>query len=114
MKQLFLSLFGLVALIGCTNPGKTTSDAQKSLIDTYTPKIGTATKNELMEHFGNPEWCKLEDNGTETCRFYRKSGTKWIGEKTQKDKKSLEQFEQLIADFDGNGILKGFKASAQK
>ena len=114
MKKMLMVLIPLSLSLSCTNKEVTTAEAEKKLSDKYTPKVGVATKNEIMEEFGNPEWCKPDASGSETCRFYRKKGTKWIGEKEQKDKKALERFEQIIADFDTNGILRGFKSSAQQ
>ena len=99
----------------CSHQKENTAQAEKSLQDRYEPKVGSATKNELVEEFGNPEWCKVEPSGSETCRFYHKKGTVWIGDKDNKrDKKPVEEFDQVIADFDGNGTLRSFKSSAQR
>ncbi len=89
----------------------TSSEAKKQIEEAYTPKIGVATKQDLISDFGNPEWCKQEESGGETCRFYRKKGTKWIGE-DGRDKKNITKYDQVIADFDTNGVLRSFKASA--
>ena len=78
------------------------------------PVSATYTKTDLIETFGSPEWCKMEESGSETCRFYRKKGTRWIGDKKQKDKKPIETGDQVIAEFDKEGILRSFKASAQR
>lgn len=113
MKLLAFTLVVAAAIIGCSSKQTTSQEARKNLEAKFAPQIGTATKTEFVEHFGNAEWCKIEASGGETCRFYRKKGTKWLGDE-KRDKKSFEQFEQVIAEFDTNGVLKDFKASAQK
>lgn len=114
MKNL-ISVFSLALLLtGCASAPETSKKAQEKLEQNFTDKIGSATKTDLVEYFGNAEWCKVEESGGETCRFYRKKGTKWIGEKDIKDKKALETGDQIIAEFDRDGILRGFKASAQR
>lgn len=111
-KILFLSIVSLViASCASKKDTTTTAEAKKQIEDIFNPKIGSATKQDLISDFGNPEWCKQEDSGGETCRFYRKKGTKWIGEEGR-DKKSITKYDQVIADFDSNGTLKSFKASA--
>jgi hypothetical protein len=115
MKHLALTISVLFLTLSCATKKPTTAEAQKNLDEKWTPQVGTATKNELIAEFGNPEWCKMQDEGTETCRFYKKKGTKWIGDKeTKRDKKPVEQFDQLIADFDSNGVLRNLKSSAQR
>lgn len=114
MKKLTSLLIMAIAFTGCSSGPETTKQAQEKLEQNFGEKIGSATKSELVEYFGNAEWCKLEDSGRETCRFYRKKGVKWIGEKEQKDKKALEIGDQIIAEFDRDGILRSFKASAQR
>ena len=111
-----LVLLSLVFLLShCAHQKETTVQAEKSLQERYEAQIGSASKNALIEEFGNPEWCKVEPTGTETCRFYNKKGTVWIGEKEDKrGKKPVEEFDQVIADFDGNGLLRSFKSSAQR
>ena len=114
MKHFILGAFVILITIGCSHK-PTTAEAKKSIEDKYTPKVGAATKRELVEEYGSPEWCKLEEAGNETCRFYKKRGTKWIGDKeTKRDKKNVEQFDQVIADFDSDGVLRKFKADAQR
>lgn len=112
MTKFFALLLIAFCFASCSSKKDvTTAEAKKQLDENYSAKIGTATKQELISDFGNPEWCKQEDSGTETCRFYRKKGTKWIGEEGR-DKKNISRYDQVIADFDTNGILKSFKASA--
>lgn len=103
-----------VFLASCASKPITSREAREKLEQDFSSKVGSATKTDLIESFGNPEWCKVETTGTESCRFYRKKGTKWIGEKQQKDKKPVEMGDQIIADFDKDGILRSFKASAQR
>ena len=110
MKLTLAILAGLL-VSSCANK-ETTAEAQKKLDDNWTPKVGVATKQELLEVFGEPLWCKQED-GTETCRFYNKKGTAFTGEQ-KRDKKPHEKYDQLIAEFDSAGVLKGFKSTAQR
>lgn len=112
-QTITLSL-GFLILAACASTPETTQQAQHKLEKNFGDKIGFATKPDLVEYFGHAEWCQLEDSGRETCRFYRKKGTKWIGEKEQKDKKALETGDQIIAEFDREGVLRSFKASAQR
>lgn len=114
MKSLIFFSTAMFLIVACSSGPETTKEAKEKLEENFSEKIGTATKGDLVEYFGNAEWCKLEDSGRETCRFYRKKGTKWIGEKNQKDKKAIETGDQIIAEFDQEGILRGFKASAQR
>lgn len=114
MKPLVISLLSSLVLISCSHHHETTKEALAKLEQDFSGQVGTATKGDLIESFGNAEWCKVEDSGTETCRFYRKKGTKWIGEKNQKDKKPVETSDQVVAEFDKDGILRSFKASAQR
>lgn len=112
LKKIALSLVLCLAVVSCaTKKEVTTAEAKKQLEETFTPKIGTATKQDLISEFGNPEWCKLEDAGNETCRFYRKKGTKWIGDEGR-DKKNISKYDEIMVDLDSNGILKAFKARA--
>lgn len=108
MKSLAF-LFITVLFFGCTSK-QTTMEAKADLDKKYSAKVGTATKNELVEEFGNAEWCKVESAGGETCRFYLKKGTRWIGK--DRDKKSVEQFDEVVAQFDTSGVLKSFKSNA--
>lgn len=101
-----------MVVAGCASKEETSADATKKLDANFSPKVGEATKNDLVEHFGNPEWCRPEDNGEETCRFHRKMATKWIGEK--REKKSYDTFDELMALFDVSGKLKDLKVKAQR
>jgi hypothetical protein len=102
-----------IALSSCAHKETTSADAKKALVGRYEERIGKATKEDLIEDFGNPEWCRpQEETGNETCRFYRKKDTKWMGGK--KDRVHYEAYDQIFADFDSSGVLKTFKASAQR
>ncbi len=116
MKYVGIGIMTIVMFTfsGCSSTPETTKEAQTRLDETFTEKIGSTTKTELVEIFGNAEWCKVEDSQRETCRFYRKKGVKWIGEKNQKDKKPIEQSDQIIAEFDKEGILRTFKVTTQR
>ena len=111
MKPVMLSLVFLLSL-NCASKKINTSDAKQELEDKYSKQIGTATKSDFMEQFGNAEWCRPQPSGDETCRFYLKRGTRWLGEK--RDRKSYEQFDEIVADFDSAGKLKSFTANAQR
>lgn len=110
MKKAFI----LVALLvlGCASQDNRSEEATESLLDTWSPRIGTAKKSEFVEKFGNPEWCRLRDSGAETCRFYNKRGVKWLG--PEKDRKSYIQYDQVIADFDGQDVLRSFEGDSQR
>lgn len=114
MKKTLLIALTLI-LASCAGKKETTVEAGEKLKNKWEPKVGSATKNEFVEEYGNPEWCKQEASGDETCRFYRKKGTKWIGDKeTKRDKKPVEQYDQVIADFTADGVLKKFTSTAQR
>ena len=111
MKLILIVAAALLVTAGCSHKETTSAQAQKALEEKYTPQIGTATKTELVQEFGNPEWCKPnEETGEETCRFYNKKGVQWMGDKM--DRKHYEKFDQVVANFDSKGILRSFKADA--
>ncbi len=114
MKKLSLIILAPLLMSSCSSTPETSQQAKEKLEQNYSKKIGSSTKTDLIETFGNPEWCKMEESGSETCRFYRKKGTRWIGDKKQIDKKPIETGDQVIAEFDKEGILRSFKASAQR
>lgn len=109
----FLTWFtiGLLA-VGCAHKqaAETTTDARRQLEERWKDRLGTAIKADFTSEFGNAEWCKPKDTGEETCRFYKKIKTKWIGEAP--DKRSIELFDEIIADFGTDGTLRQFKANA--
>lgn len=107
-----LFLLGCLALVSCSHQETTTAEAQKKLETSYEDRIGKATKNELVQDFGTPQWCRPEDTGDEMCRFYRKTGTKWGGDST--DRTHYETFDQVVAEFDKAGVLKSFTATSQR
>lgn len=111
MKLVFSLILLTVFFLGCASKKTATSAEAKAELETkYSAKVGTATKMELIEEFGNAEWCKFEDHGGETCRFYVKKGTRWVGDK--RDRKSVDQFDEVIAEFDKGGVLKTYKTRA--
>lgn len=112
MKNLILLVI-LSVIASCASKQTSSSDARQQLEDKWTKRVGSATKSDFVEHFGNAEWCRAEPTGEESCRFYKKVATKWVGE-AKRDKKSYESFDEVIANFDTNGTLKTFKASAQR
>ena len=111
MKEiLFLAITLLVT--ACATSQTVTSHSKEDLVEEWTPKVGVATRSDFVEKFGNAEWCRRRDSGAETCRFYNKKGVKWLG--TGQDKKSYIQYDQVVADFDGNGILRSFEGDSQR
>ena len=111
MKLLLVSA-AVFLLAGCVHK-ETSADARKALDSKWEEQLGQATKSELIEAFGSPEWCRKDDSGEESCRFFRRKGTVWIGEK-KTEKKYYSTFDEILADFDGTGKLKSFKASSQR
>jgi len=105
-------LVSLVTISCASKKTVSSSDAKRTLEEKYAALVGVAAKSDLVEEFGNAEWCQSKEGGAETCRFYRKLASKWIGEK--REKKSYDTFDELIADFGSDGKLKGFKANAQR
>ena len=111
MKLFLVVLTGLI-LTGCASKQTSSADARQDLENKWSKRVGSATKSDFIEQFGTAEWCRPQPTGDETCRFYKKLATKWMGE-SKRDKKSYEAFEEVVADFDSNGTLKTFKANAQ-
>ncbi len=110
MKHILVATTLIILLSSCSSKQQTTAEALESLENRYEKKIGSATKSDFVSEFGNPEWCKLEPTGTEMCRFYSKKGVRWIGESN--DKKSVELFDEVVASFDAQGVLRTYKAKA--
>ncbi len=109
-----LSILALALFASCASkPTTTTSQARQALEDKWSKRLGSATKADFVQDFGNAEWCRPQVSGEETCRFYKKLATKWMGDDIR-DKKSYEAFDEVVADFDTQGALKGFKANAQR
>jgi len=110
MKRVLLAV---LILAGCASgPETTTQEATEKLSNKYGGMVGKATKQDFVSDLGNAEWCKLEPTGVELCRFRKKLGTKWVGEGL--DKKSIDRFDEVIAEFDGNGMLRKLDTSAQR
>lgn len=112
MKLLTIAIALLVVAACSSQKNVTSADAEKSLKQRYEAKIGSATKTELVQEFGNPEWCRDNDMGGETCRFYKKLDTKWMGPTT--DRKNYSTYDEVVADFDTNGVLQKYDAKAQR
>lgn len=102
----------LVGMSGCAHK-ETSSEARSQLDSRWESQLGSATKSELIEDFGTPEWCRKDDSGEESCRFFRPKGTKWIGAHKM-DRSYYSAFDEILADFDSVGKLKAFKANAQR
>lgn len=116
MKRL-LALALMLTLAACaskrTGDGLTSSEARNKLEKEYKDKVGSATKTDFIEYFGSANWCRVKEPNGETCRFYKKIGTKWIGEEGR-DKKNLEMFDEVVAEFDGRGTLRSYEVNAQR
>jgi len=116
MKRVF-AITMLLALAACSSKqvgdGMTSSEARKKLDEEYKEKVGSATKTDFVEYFGSANWCRVKEPNGETCRFYKKIGTKWIGEEGR-DKKNLEMFDEVVAVFDGSGKLRSYEVNAQR
>lgn len=113
IKNWFLAL-GMVLLVGgCGHKKVTSEEANKKLDEKFTPRVGIAKKAELVEYFGKPDWCRTnEETGLETCRFFKKTGTAWTGEK--RDSKSHTQYDEVNCEFDAAGVLKKLGTNAQR
>ncbi len=112
MKNFFLVL-GLVLIASCAGKGtKSSADALKDLNKRYSDKVGAANKTELVEEFGQADWCEQRPGGSETCRFYKSMGTQWKGDKETRTR--YEAYDEVIADFDGKGVLRDYKAKSQR
>lgn len=108
-----LSLFILAACASNPTPrGENTAEATAELERRYAEKVGRAQKSELVEEFGPARWCEAKAGQAEQCRFYRNMGTRWRGDK--EDRTHYEAFDEVIADFDGNGNLRAYKVKAQR
>ncbi|MBI1861500.1 MAG: hypothetical protein HYR96_11340 [Deltaproteobacteria bacterium] len=107
-----INIWSLLFLAGCAHHS-TSEQAREKLDSRWEDEIGKATKSELIEDFGNPEWCRSDDLGVESCRFYRSKGRKWLGEKKM-EKSHYSTFDEILVDFDSSGKLKTFKANAQR
>lgn len=110
-KVIFLVI--TLAFAGCA--GKSTqssADALKDLNDRYSKKVGASTKSELVEEFGPADWCEQRPGGSETCRFYKSMGVQWKGDKENRTR--YEAFDEVVADFDGKGVLRDYKAKSQR
>ncbi len=102
-------------MAGCASkPSAATShEARKDLESRYSDRVNKSTKADFTEDFGPPEWCRADEVGTgETCRYYRKQGTKWMGGK--KDRNHLEQYDEIFTEFDSQGVLRNIKVNAQR
>lgn len=112
-KVFFGVAFLVAGLSGCASKkSMNTADALKELNARYSEKVGKAAKTELVEEFGSAAWCEQKPGDTETCRFYRSLGTQWRGDKEARTK--YEAFDEIIADFDAEGILRDYKARSQR
>ena len=111
MKTTLLISFVILAS-GCAHKS-TSAEARDRIESKWEDRVGKATKIDLIEDFGTPEWCRRDDAGEESCRFYRRKGMKWIGE-SKHERSYYSTYDEILVDFDGSGKLKSFKANAQR
>lgn len=107
-----IGVLAILFMFGCAHR-ESSKEARAKLDAQWESQIGAATKSELIEGFGTPEWCRKDDSGEESCRFYRRKGTQWVGAK-KLDKTYYSAYDEILVDFDGQGKLKNFKANAQR
>lgn len=101
-----------LGLAGCSSGPETSKQAREKIDQKFAPQVGEATKAEFVEEFGTAEWCRPKENGSETCHFSKKTGTKWVG--TPKDRKSVVQYDDVTAEFDQQGRLRNLESKAQR
>lgn len=112
MKQA-LTLFCLVLLAACASKkGINTATAVEDLNRRYSDRVGKAYKTELVEEFGTASWCEPMPGGGENCRFYKSLGTQWRGDKEHRNR--YEAFDEVIAEFDAQGVMRDYKVRAQR
>ncbi len=109
----FSYAFACLLLLGCAGKSVTPSaDTRERLENEWSKGIGSATKSDFVQRFGNAQWCRPQISGEEICRYYKKKGTAWVGE-DKRDKTSYTQFEEVVATFDPNGKLRSYQVDAQ-
>jgi hypothetical protein len=89
-----------------------TTEARANIEDDLKDWVGSATKEDIQEKFGSPEWCKQGVTGEETCRFRVENGTVWKGSK--KFRKSYTAYDEVMATFGANDALKSYKVKSQR
>lgn len=115
MKFVLIFLFAVILVSCASKPVTQTTTARIDLEKKWKPRIGSATKADIVEELGNPEWCMQDDSGSsETCRFSRKTGVKYVGEADDNDKKRVDQFDQIIGTFDRQGVLRDIEVKTQR
>ena len=110
-----IAILGMALLSSCASNETKSSEAREKLEKRFAPQIGRATKADFVEEFGPAQWCRPKETGDETCRFARKVGTKWVGDKNDKtDRRRVEQYDNVVAEFDGYGKLRSFEMDTQR
>lgn len=105
-------LYGFILLAGCASKPETSTEARGNLEEELKDRVGVATKTEFVEKFGHAEWCDPKPTGEESCRFHKKTGTRWIG--AGLEKKSIDIFDQVVAEFDSSGRLRTYEVKSQR
>ena len=114
MRTIGLAL-ALALVAGCAAKETSSSERRQQLEESFEKQIGKATKQDFIEKFGPPQWCRPKEGGTETCRFARKTGTKWVGDPNDKtDRRRVEQYDNVVTDFDGYGTLRRYEVEVQR
>ncbi len=116
MKTTLLILVSVLALSflnACGSKKATSEEALTKLDQKFADRVGKARKAELVEYFGTADWCRAnESTDGETCRFFKKTGTSWVGDK--RDRKSYSAYDEVMAEFDKSGILQKLETNAQR
>ncbi len=103
----------MIVLAGCASkPTMQSTKAQNDLEEQLVKQVGSGRKADLVESFGDPDWCEQSAAGTETCRFSKVMGEKWIGPKKFQKKTVIK--DEIVADFAPNGTLRSFKVNSQR
>ncbi len=113
MQQFLVAFILAFLVVSCSHAPTSSANAKELLEEKYRPLVGKATKNDFIENFGEAEWCRPAGDGEETCRYYKKVQTKWVGEE-KTSKKDYLAYDEVVADFSRDGTLKDFKAKAQR
>ncbi len=112
--RILILVLPLFVMVSCSSAPKAekTSNAVKDLDARYAEKVGKANKTELVEEFGTADWCEPKAGGGETCRFYKAMGLQWRGDKENRTK--YQTFDEVVAEFDSQGVMREYKARSQR
>ncbi|MBY0371639.1 hypothetical protein K2X33_13215 [bacterium] len=112
MKHAVVLGLALVLSACASKKAANTEGALDALNQKYSERVGKAYKTELVEEFGTASWCEPQPGGGESCRFYKSLGSRWRGDKENRNR--YEAFDEVIADFDAGGLMRDYKARSQR